>query len=50
MNFGGFDGPRAPMSHASNYAYWKMRMKSALKAINEQVWQTVLNVNPHLEP
>ena len=29
---------KMPIFDGSNYAYWKARMRSALKAIDERVW------------
>ena len=45
MNPGGymdsFSSNRLPLFDGTNYTYWKARMKSALKSIDERVWVTV---------
>ena len=38
-----FPSSKFPIFDGSNYAYWKARMKSALKFIDERVWLSVVN-------
>ena len=30
-----------PLFYGTNYAYWKVRMKTFLQSLNEKVWQAV---------
>ena len=41
MEFSPFS--KFPIFDGSNYAYWKARMKSELKSIDERVWMSVVN-------
>ena len=41
MDFSPFS--KFPIFDGSNYAYWKARMRSALKSIDERVWMSVVN-------
>ena len=34
---------RPPLLDGSNYSFWKARMRSFLKSIDEKVWQSVMN-------
>ena len=34
---------RPPLLDGSNYSFWKARMSSFLKSIDEKVWQSVMN-------
>mgnify|MGYP003703461115 CR=1 FL=1 len=34
---------RPPLLDGSNYSFWKARMRSFLKSIDEKVWQSVVN-------
>ena len=33
---------RPPLLDGSNYSFWKARMRSFLKSIDEKVWQSVM--------
>ena len=30
-----------PLFESTNYAYWKVRMKAFLQALDEKVWQAI---------